>query len=50
MDDVGFMALAEGLISYVDECFGRVAAWIAGLVLVAAPIAATFLAVLWFAR
>lgn len=28
MDDVGFMALAENAVRYVDERFGRVAAWL----------------------
>ena len=42
MDDVLFIALAEGVIGYVDERYGRAAAWLAALamlVLVAALVA-----------
>ncbi len=39
MDDVLFVALAEGMIEYVDEKYGRAAAWLAGATMLAIPIA-----------
>lgn len=39
MDDVLFVALAEGMIEYVDDKYGRAAAWVAGVTMLAIPIA-----------
>lgn len=38
MDDVGFMALAESAISYVDERWGRLFAWALALGVTVLPI------------
>lgn len=37
MNDVGFMALVEDVISYVDERFGRSFAWALALSVTALP-------------
>ena len=50
MDDIGFTALAGWVIDYVDEKFGRTAAWIAGIGMLTIPLLLVFLAVLWFVR
>ena len=49
MDDVLFVALAEGVIEYADERYGRVAAWLTGLAMLAVPIALLVAAVWWLA-
>ena len=48
MDDVGFLAFAEGLINFVDERYGRLVAWIVGIIIAAvAPAAVVAIAILW---
>lgn len=39
MDDVQFLALAKGVIEYIDEKYGRAAAWLASVAMLAIPIA-----------
>lgn len=48
MDDVGFMALAENLIRYIDEKYGRAAAWAMGLAVMIAPITLAIVAFYYF--
>lgn len=49
MDDILFVALAEGVIEYVDEKYGRAAAWLAGVTILAIPIALLAGFVWWLA-
>lgn len=49
MDDVLFVALAEGVIEYVDEKYGRAAAWLAGVTILAIPVALLVGFVWWLA-
>ena len=37
MDDIWFVAVAEAVIEYVDDRYGRAAAWFAGVVMLAMP-------------
>ena len=39
MDDILFVALFEGAVEYVDERWGRTAAWFTGAALLAVPVA-----------
>jgi hypothetical protein len=47
MDDVLFMALAEGAVRYVDERYGRAAAWVTAVAMVVLPIA-LLVGVIWW--
>ena len=49
MDDILFVALFEGAVEYVDERWGRTAAWLTGAALLTVPIALLVGAVWWFA-
>lgn len=49
MDDILFMALFEGVVEYVDERWGRAAAWLVGAALLCLPVALLIGAVWWFA-
>ncbi len=46
MDDVGFMALAERAISYVDERWGRPFAWAVAVAVIVLPIGVVTLVLL----
>lgn len=49
MDDILFLALAEDAIEYVDERFGRAAAWLVGLLMLALPVALLVVTIWWLA-
>ncbi|WP_375390936.1 hypothetical protein [uncultured Sphingomonas sp.] len=51
MDDTFFSGVAEVVIGYADERFGRIAAWIVGTVLVTAgPVAILAAAIWWYSH
>ncbi len=47
MDDVQFVAILSNLISYIDERFGRIAAWVFGLFIISSSIAVLVLFTMW---
>lgn len=48
MDDVQFMALAEDTVRYIDEKYGRKAAWAAAIAVVVFVVALVFGLIVWF--
>jgi len=50
VNDTDFIAFAEVLVSYVDERFGRVAAWFCAAFLVVLPVLFILLMVRWLIR
>jgi hypothetical protein len=47
MDDVAFLQIAESVVHFVDEKFGRLAAWIAAIAMVIAPVALIWSIIAW---
>ena len=50
MDDSSFLGLAEAAIGYVDERYGRAAAWFTALFVIALPILLAIGALVWLTR
>ncbi|MES1976017.1 MAG: hypothetical protein V4472_26465 [Pseudomonadota bacterium] len=48
MDDVLFMEMADAAVRYVDEKYGRAAAWMTAVAMIALPVALIGGAVWWF--
>lgn len=49
MDDAFFVALVEGVSDYVDDRYGRAAAWLAGIIMLAMLVALIAGALWWLA-
>jgi hypothetical protein len=49
MTDILFMALAEDAVRYVDERYGRAAAWVTAIAMVVLPIALLLVVIWWVA-
>lgn len=45
-----YYALTEALLPWIDDHFGRVAAWVRAAALIALPIAGVVIAALWLTR
>jgi len=50
MDDVAFLALAESVVRWVDERFGRLAAIAAAAFMILVPLAALIATAAWLIR
>lgn len=50
MDDVVFFALAETIVGYVDELYGRIAAWLAAFAMLALLVVLIAALIWWIAQ